>query len=465
MPDQLQTIVQRMLDAGESEDNIGMVISHYKTQSTPQTMSVMEMGRESAASAGAEDAQPSIWSNLKESATIRPTGTRMGNLSQLAPYMLPTTPGVGSAVVAPAQRGLVRAGDALIAHGDRLAAQPFLGRQLAVTAAEGLGEHLGIPRGVTAGVAEVAQSPTVSRMAGRLMHRMGGNPTAETASYGSAPGYPRLTRTEAPPAPTPVPQPGESLEGFPRGSRTDAPVQSEFDQLLNRQPPAGPYGSAPGYPRLTPTEAPVVQPPPAGGPYSDPGYPRLTRTEPPAVPAPAVEPPAPSAPTLSAADRAQLVRQGYSPETIARLEAQMQPAVSHQPTVGRLQRAPEPAPESPMQQPRVDIGAEKVGRAEGLSKEQVRQQTAPILGEEQGSASPILPEKALGRIVDALKQLPKGGPEREAYVQAATSGKAQWQIENIRRTLEHLGLIGAGAVALDPVRVELMRHLHDRGTM
>ena len=50
-------------------------------------------------------------------------------------------------------------------------------------------------------------------------------------------------------------------------------------------------------------------------------------------------------------------------------------------------------------------------------------------------------------------------------MQAATSGKAQWQIENIRRTLEHLGLIGAGAVALDPVRVELMRHLHDRGTM
>ena len=78
MPDQLQTIVQRMLDAGESEDNIGMVISHYKTQSTPQTMSVMEMGRESAASAGAEDAQPSIWSNLKESATIRPTGTPHG---------------------------------------------------------------------------------------------------------------------------------------------------------------------------------------------------------------------------------------------------------------------------------------------------------------------------------------------------------------------------------------------------
>jgi hypothetical protein len=164
--------------------------------------------------------------------------------------------------------------------------------------------------------------------------------------------------------------------------------------------------------------------------------------------------------SISKEEYAQLVKQGYTPELIARLEQELKPAVSHAPTTGTLK----PAPESPMQQPRVDIGAEKVGRAEGLSKEQVRQQTAPILGEEQGAASPILPEKALQRIIDTLKELPKGGPEREAYVQAATSGKAQWQIENIRRTLEHLGLIGAGAVALDPVRVELMQRMRQRSS-
>jgi hypothetical protein len=87
-----------------------------------------------------------------------------------------------------------------------------------------------------------------------------------------------------------------------------------------------------------------------------------------------------------------------------------------------------------------------VGRQQGLTKEQVRQQTAPILGEAPGEASPILPDKALGRIVDTLKAMPPGSADREAYVARATSGKAQWQIENIRRTLEHLGLIAPLAV-------------------
>jgi pyruvate/2-oxoacid:ferredoxin oxidoreductase beta subunit len=47
-----------------------------------------------------------------------------------------------------------------------------------------------------------------------------------------------------------------------------------------------------------------------------------------------------------------------------------------------------------------------------------------------------------------MKAMPMA--EREAYVARATSGKAQWQIENIRRTLEHLGLllpVGAAAAS------------------
>ena len=35
MPDQLQTIVQRMIDAGEPEENIATVIQHFKTQAAP----------------------------------------------------------------------------------------------------------------------------------------------------------------------------------------------------------------------------------------------------------------------------------------------------------------------------------------------------------------------------------------------------------------------------------------------
>lgn len=115
-----------------------------------------------------------------------------------------------------------------------------------------------------------------------------------------------------------------------------------------------------------------------------------------------------------------------------------------------LETLPDEPVASAMQQPRVDVGAERVGRANGMSTEQVRAQTAPILGEAQGAASPILPEKALQSIIDKMRTLPKGGPEREAYVQAATSGKAQWQIENIRRTLEHLGLLVPAAAAISP---------------
>lgn len=168
-------------------------------------------------------------------------------------------------------------------------------------------------------------------------------------------------------------------------------------------------------------------------------------------PAPAITPEGPgpaAAPggTMSAAERAQLAKQGYSPDVIAKIEAQMKPVASHAPT----------PPESPLRQPRIAEGAERVGRSAGLSKDDVRAQTGPILGETPGTASPILPENALGRIVDALKQLPPGGPEREAYVKLATSGKAQWQIENIRRTLEHLGLLLPVGAAIPTVRDRLM---------
>jgi hypothetical protein len=166
---------------------------------------------------------------------------------------------------------------------------------------------------------------------------------------------------------------------------------------------------------------------------------------------------------ISPVERTALLKQGYTPQMIDSFEQQLsaktptvtrgtlRPMPTEAPTRPPIQAdassLPEtPATPSPLQQPRVDVGAEKVGRGAGLTKEQVRQQTAPILGEQPGEASPILPEQALGRIVDTLKQMPPGSPEREAYVARATSGKAQWQIENIRRTLEHLGLIAPLAI-------------------
>lgn len=104
-----------------------------------------------------------------------------------------------------------------------------------------------------------------------------------------------------------------------------------------------------------------------------------------------------------------------------------------------------------LQEARKQAGAQVVARAAGVTKEAIRREAGPVLGEAVGEASPILPKQALQKIIDTMKAMPMA--EREAYVARATSGKAQWQIENIRRTLEHLGLllplgaVGAATVA------------------
>lgn len=106
---------------------------------------------------------------------------------------------------------------------------------------------------------------------------------------------------------------------------------------------------------------------------------------------------------------------------------------------------------SPLQVPRVQVGAQKVGKPLGLTKEQVRMETGPILGEKLGEASPIIPKEPWERIVETMKALPKTGGAREAYVARAAPGKNRGQMEQLRRTLEQLGLllpIGAGGVAL-----------------
>ena len=100
---------------------------------------------------------------------------------------------------------------------------------------------------------------------------------------------------------------------------------------------------------------------------------------------------------------------------------------------------------SPLRAPRIEVGAQAVARASGGTKEAVRKATGPVLDEALGEASPILPTKALRSIIDTMKAMPIA--EREAYVARATSGKAKWQVENIRRTLEHLGLLLPAAVA------------------
>lgn len=181
----------------------------------------------------------------------------------------------------------------------------------------------------------------------------------------------------------------------------------------------------------------------------------------PSAPAPQAAPQATSG--LSDVDRAALVKRGYTPEVIAKIEQQMgvaaTPVASHTPSVETPSVQQSRVPDRPdLQLPRQDIGAERVGRAQGMTREDVRQAVGARLDEARGEASPILPDRALKDIVDKLKSLPPGGPEREAYVAAATSGKTKWQVENIRRTLEHLGLV-LPVIAAPTMRDALMRRM------
>jgi len=117
-----------------------------------------------------------------------------------------------------------------------------------------------------------------------------------------------------------------------------------------------------------------------------------------------------------------------------------------------LRRSIESGKESGLRGPRIQRGAQKVGREAGLTKEEVRRQAGPVLDEALGEASPILPKEALKSIIDKMKSIPMA--EREAYVARATSGKAKWQVENIRRTLEHLGLLLPAGVAAGVIAEE-----------
>jgi hypothetical protein len=223
-----------------------------------------------------------------------------------------------------------------------------------------------------------------------------------------------------------------------------------------------------------------------------------------------------SQPGLSAADRAALVKQGYPAEAIAKIEAQAAkpaPMPSHAPTSApgpefqpvdapvaqpAATRGSGPVPDQPLglqpgfsprdvadaatqmqrenpnivaeaeqmrqraalKGPRIRTGAERVGREAGMTKEAVREATGPVLDEAVGEASPILPKQALTKIIDDMKALAPGA-DREAYVARATSGKTKWQVENIRRTLEHLGLVVPVAVS---VREGLERLMSSHGS-
>jgi hypothetical protein len=147
--------------------------------------------------------------------------------------------------------------------------------------------------------------------------------------------------------------------------------------------------------------------------------------------APAVEAALPAGKRAMATNLGGLAREGVAPTAPEKLEEALQAtldALKKEKVAGSLQ------PE------RIQVGAQKLGRQVGLTKEQVRMEAGPVLNEAQGEASPLLPLKVYKDIAEKIKTLPMG-EARDAYRNLAKDPKALWQVEAIRRTLETQGLV------------------------
>lgn len=195
--------------------------------------------------------------------------------------------------------------------------------------------------------------------------------------------------------------------------------------------------------------------------------PYATQTE--AAPTPGEPAPAATG-SLSAIDKATIARKypGLSFEKVEAALAQQQPPKtppgmirgSLKPITVAPESPMQPPADNPLQQPRIDVGAEVVGRQNGLTKEAVRQQTGPLFTEAPGAASPVVPQTPFDRMHDKLKAMGPGNPEREAYVQAAGDPKTAGQLEIMRRTLERNGLSVAAATSMaEAIRRQVMARL------
>lgn len=128
MPDELNAIVQRMIDAGESEENIGTVIQHFKPKYQPDPTTQGATARAMARDAGmlgvnapTEQHEPdTFWSGVGKSLKDQILGATVGN-PQLQGAAHPSSAGdVASLVFAPTDatrsgtaqmlRGYLRAG-------------------------------------------------------------------------------------------------------------------------------------------------------------------------------------------------------------------------------------------------------------------------------------------------------------------------------------------------------------------
>lgn len=409
MPQQLEQIVQRMIDAGESEENIATVIRSYGSQApqseqAPQPAQAPEFGTSAAPWRGGE-----VGSNIGEQPSdlnrLLAPMARPGSASDFAGLVLPNFAGVAPALTnaaAPAVQAMGRGVERV-------------GRVVGPTVRR-VGVLDAILRGDWHGGA-IAAAPTVVQGAGKALQRTG--KAMESAPLEEA-----------------------MLKLGGRGTVTPAPAAATVA------------------PELTTTSTGFIRTGPAPSATPSPSW-NSWRVDAPPTPSPsAAGAAAPAA--LSEAEKALLAKQGYPPEAIAKIERAIATSAAPAAEAAPAMAVSHTPPTSPLQQPRVQIGAERVGRASGMTKEEVRKATGPILGEAPGEASLVLPDEPFSKMLDKLHSLPKEGPARDAFVQAAKDPKTRAQLYNQLRQLRHFGMAIPAAAALPSVRSELERLMSSR---
>lgn len=371
----LNPIVQRMIDAGESEDNIATVIRHYKAQaSVPTAVSPSEPGTfMGGAAQSIRDTMSKVGSGIVQGLNPLPALKGiLNNGTDALPYQPNDTP---SSAVARLKAHDAPGGPSMMEAAKSLSDPETGGRALG-----NIGQVLIAGRLVSA-----AQNPAARAGAGKALGMVGdfdlSHPLKSTI--------------------------GKVAEALQRSGET---------------PPAA------------------------------------------QVPAPLTPPAAPAALSDLELAKQEVAAGRLPPSAIAAIEkAQQSPRTPPGMVRGQL-RPVAASPESPLQQPRMQVGAEVVGRQNGLSKEAVRQQTAPILNEAPGEASPVFPQKPFERMHDTLKALPRGSAEREAYVKSAADPKTAGLLEAMRRTLERNGLALGGMTSAEALRRAVMARLSAQGS-
>lgn len=391
----LNPIVQRMIDAGESEENIATVIQHYKGQAAPAVSALDMVSGKVGRDTGADPQAPDWKSNL--AGALEPMAHPQ-TAEDFAGLLLPTG---GAAALGKVLRPV---GNAVTKYGGAAAE---LGASLLPTKARAALSVLGELKPTT------WNSPlTVAGREGRAVaasQRFNELPLSEQMkSFADTPA-PITTRGQAPPirnlgneAPLPPPP-------APTGPHMDLstpirPGSLTQRQIAERLAAVQEAGGLPAQPAIPPR-------PPLGG----------------RMPMEPLQP---------------MQSQGRPPITVSP-ESAMQP-------------------DTPLQQPRVQIGAEKVGRQNGLTTQQVRDTTGPIRGEAPGEAAGM-PVQPKDRIVQKLIDMgPKGQglpeAEREAYAAKGTSEKTRLQVQAYLDALRKVGFVGVGAAG---ARQALLSQLGD----